>query len=226
MATKIILRQGDIQDLPILDAGELGYANNQQRLFVGNQPVTATVNADMQANIGVDLDLVPKFKVINGSTDITSTTAVNNNVLTLSNTVVNVGDSISVLYNTEVLTYQPSRENPNRTTKLNSSELTSWIFSISPNAELYDTGEIRYTITDDAGTMKRSGIISLSIVNDNYSISDNYITTDENSLPYEFDLVPYDADANPSTPMQFVLKYTTTNAIDGQFSYITNFWKS
>jgi hypothetical protein len=37
--SKIKVRQGNFADLPMLDAGELGYATDNQRLFVGNPQI-------------------------------------------------------------------------------------------------------------------------------------------------------------------------------------------
>lgn len=37
---KIQLRRGELDDLPVLDEAELGYATDRNRLFIGNKPVT------------------------------------------------------------------------------------------------------------------------------------------------------------------------------------------
>ena len=38
--SKIQVRRGSIADLPLLDAGEFGYATDEQRLFIGNESLT------------------------------------------------------------------------------------------------------------------------------------------------------------------------------------------
>ena len=38
--SKIKVRQGNFSDLPMLDPGELGYAKDQRRLFIGNDTVS------------------------------------------------------------------------------------------------------------------------------------------------------------------------------------------
>ena len=38
--SKIRHRQGDFADLPVLDPGELGYAKDVRRLFIGNDTVS------------------------------------------------------------------------------------------------------------------------------------------------------------------------------------------
>lgn len=42
IVAKIQVRRGELDDLPILDAGEFGYALDYNRLFIGNDPVTFT----------------------------------------------------------------------------------------------------------------------------------------------------------------------------------------
>ena len=37
--SKIRVRQGNFSDLPVLDPGELGYAKDSRRLFIGNDTV-------------------------------------------------------------------------------------------------------------------------------------------------------------------------------------------
>ena len=37
--SKIRVRQGNLADLPVLDPGELGYAKDSRRLFIGNDTV-------------------------------------------------------------------------------------------------------------------------------------------------------------------------------------------
>ena len=37
--SKIRVRQGNFADLPVLDPGELGYAKDSRRLFIGNDTV-------------------------------------------------------------------------------------------------------------------------------------------------------------------------------------------
>jgi len=41
---KIQVRRGELDDLPILDEGEFGYAMDYNRLFIGNSPVTFTAD--------------------------------------------------------------------------------------------------------------------------------------------------------------------------------------
>ena len=51
--SKIKVRQGDFSDLPVLDPGEIGYAKDQRRLFIGNDIV----------NIGTGNGVLTQFTV-------------------------------------------------------------------------------------------------------------------------------------------------------------------
>jgi hypothetical protein len=66
--SKILVRQGALSDLPILSAGELGYATDRQRLFIGNPAISRTITSVTESvtdtgseyittvNHGIDLD--------------------------------------------------------------------------------------------------------------------------------------------------------------------------
>ena len=57
-------RSGNLSDLPILLAGELGYALDAKRLFIGNANVS--LDADGVAtefNFGVDFTIIDKNKI-------------------------------------------------------------------------------------------------------------------------------------------------------------------
>ena len=41
---KLLNRQGNLTDLPLLDPGELGYAKDVKRLFIGNDPISVNSN--------------------------------------------------------------------------------------------------------------------------------------------------------------------------------------
>lgn len=41
---KIQVRRGELEDLPVLDEGEFGYALDYRRLFIGNTPMTFTAD--------------------------------------------------------------------------------------------------------------------------------------------------------------------------------------
>jgi len=93
--SKIILRNGDIQDLPILDPAEMAYAKNTNRVFIGNTPIVTSAidnGGVLSAAVPVDLDLVYKYAVYIGTapnyTDITCITDVNDFVMTFRQSAI------------------------------------------------------------------------------------------------------------------------------------------
>ena len=55
--SKIKVRQGNFADLPVLDPGELGYAKDQRRLFIGNDTVTVGTGNGVLTQFTVPLAL-------------------------------------------------------------------------------------------------------------------------------------------------------------------------
>lgn len=236
VTAKLLTRYGNLADLPFLSMGEQGFAVDAQRLFIGNERTAVVVAADngqLYASLatapddptGLDLDLVYKWKVMNGEIDITSNVTVDNFTLNINGTSAVPGDILTVLFNTEILTYLPDREDdPAVVVSLPATQLSGWINKITIDPIRYDSGEIKYSLTD--GTDKRVGTIAFTLLDNDYAITDNYTTTSETSLPHEFDFVVVDEDADPQTPQVFVLSYTTTTTAPTSLSFVTNFWKS
>ena len=48
--SKIRVRQGNFADLPVLDPGELGYAKDSRRLFIGNDTVNVGTGNEVSVN--------------------------------------------------------------------------------------------------------------------------------------------------------------------------------
>lgn len=233
--SKIILRQGELANLPILDSGELGYAslNNEQRLFIGNPPISAVViddGGELVANAGVDLDLVYKFQILHGTNDITYTTVIDDNILKISPSAgVAVGDSVVIRYNTEILTYVPDHDDDITRDRFlaGSNGLGDSTDAATTPQDIveftidnrYTTGEIKYAMRDEDTGAKRSGIISFNKADTEFTIEDNYSTTNELALPHEFS-ASYDSEGS------LVINYTTTTTGTVKIAYITDFWNS
>jgi hypothetical protein len=55
--SKIKVRQGDFSDLPLLESGELGYATDARRLFIGNERTSVDVGNGVKTSFVVDIDV-------------------------------------------------------------------------------------------------------------------------------------------------------------------------
>jgi len=70
IVAKLQVRRGALDDLPILDPGELGYATDVRRLFIGNDPVTFVGNGTDDTFTIRDSSIIPNqlSVVVNGVT--------------------------------------------------------------------------------------------------------------------------------------------------------------
>lgn len=103
---KIQVRRGDLDDLPILAEGELGYALNERRLFVGNTPVTFTADGTTTAFSVNDSTILPGqlMVLVNGSERELNVDYNLNETDIVFATAPAAGSVITVSFNTEVQT--------------------------------------------------------------------------------------------------------------------------
>ena len=107
---KLLNRQGNLTDLPLLDPGELGYAKDVKRLFIGNDPISVNSNGSASYTVGIDLSKSSRYRVTTQPTggtesELASTGfAIGGTTLTLT-TAPAVGTIIRVYYNTDCLLY-------------------------------------------------------------------------------------------------------------------------
>lgn len=121
--SKIQVRKGNLADLPILDAGELGYATDKKRLFIGNvAPATITANgSDVDFSFGVDLDNLRGVDGVPYLVTVDDADASGQYTITNSGSTITFGSApannavIKLQYNTELLTYIPDRGDDNVT---------------------------------------------------------------------------------------------------------------
>ena len=57
LTSKIKVRQGNFADLPLLDPGEIGYATDNQRLFIGNTEVSISTGNGVSTTFAVPTTL-------------------------------------------------------------------------------------------------------------------------------------------------------------------------
>lgn len=222
ITAKQLIRTGNLVDLPILDAGEQGYATDANRLFIGNTSISQTGDSEtVEFNFGVDLDLVYKYVVTVDGAEVTNYT-VDNFVIEFAEAPAAV--PIVLYYNTEQLTYVPDREDdPTRKLTLYSTAgATQTIDAVTIDYNRYDNCEITYSIREVLSGNSRLGKLNISLNNNNTAtIDDQYTVTNDDLLPHVFGVsVP----TSPDTV--FTLQYSTTSEAQVEFSYKTNYWSS
>lgn len=83
--SKIIHRTGSVSELPQLDIGEIGFASDEQRLFIGNDPAWVPPDGNLPTNTEI-LTNSPNcqidFAQVTGAANVTSMSI--NNHFTMS----------------------------------------------------------------------------------------------------------------------------------------------
>ena len=122
------VRQGNLADLPVLQPGEFGYALDQQRLYIGNTPVSQagdgtttlftfpTVDTDNDGTTDNNVTLSFGSRVAyavyidNGTTELYNRYRLYSSHITLYN-CPRATETVKVYYNTEVMTSLSSGSN-------------------------------------------------------------------------------------------------------------------
>jgi len=175
----IKVRQGLIQNLPALTTGELGYATDVKRLFIGNEPLNFIGdNNTTEFNTGIDLDDVSTNAYRVTIDDVLTTN------YTVDDFVINFATApadqavIVVKFNSEIPLVAPPEATPQNPSTV---ELTPSATDVSLNEIAIDTTrfgftQITYTLTD--ATSRRSGTMRISVDdNGDVMLDDDYGTT-------------------------------------------------
>ena len=218
---KIKVRQGNLADLPILSPGEQGYALDANRMFVGNLVATLGSGTGSQTEFGcsVDLDIVPVYEVrVNGSVVNPAEYTIDNSGTVISFAAAPaLGESVELAYNTEILTYQPDRED-DVPTEVTLEAPSTTIPQLAIDQTRYNNGEIKYSIRDDINGHVRTGTVTFALMNGTARLSDNYVVCDDAHLPHEFSGT-WNGDV-------YTFNATTTSTEEVTLTFITNLWKS
>lgn len=225
---KQIIRQGDLADLPILSAGELGYANDVKKLYIGNDTTkhplwTQTpTNGQTEVNFGVDLEDAAgeSYRIRVNYTDRSFT--VDGFVVTFDAPLADT-DIVTLELNSEVLMNTSDRASdliPLSHEISNAGHINSPIAGITYHQEDMNTITLNYSITDVSDdTRFRQGVIRVMVHGDIFTIDDNYTTSNLDA--------DWDHTFNGSvTSGLFVLDVTTTCANNSIFNWVSTTFKN
>ena len=237
------VRQGNLSDLPILQAGEFGYALDVQRLYIGNTPST-------QAGDGTTT--VFTFQSVDTDNDGTTT---NNAVLTFGQrlayavyleesgtetlqangtdytssdssitftTAPTATQTVKVYYNTEVITSSPdsgSAIDPDSKTLVATISGTPTNAGVAVDGNNYDFVDINYTLSNTNGNRKGTISVYIDATGNSSTLDDSYVTS-VNPASTDLDVIFTGVVASGV----FNLQYTSTNNAD--MSYVITNWKS
>lgn len=174
--TKLQVRRGDIADLPLLDEGELGYATDEQRLFIGN--ILLSLGTGTGAQVIFDIPVNNQFPV--SDTDVSKPTVYVDDVEDAGVTLINNDTQVQFAVapaNLTVITMKANGELAliNRAEKPGSLSLaasqppgTSTGFVV--NTSVYDVIIMDYSIFLGAGTAIRVGQLRIGVDNANNTL--------------------------------------------------------
>ena len=218
-------RSGNLSDLPILLAGELGYALDAKRLFIGNANVS--LDADGVAtefNFGVDLDTASgvSYSVYVGTVlQVESVDYTKSDYIFTFTSAPTVGTGNIVLkYNSEIFLFEPDvgLDAPGSYTITS----TSGAMPIAFDGTRYDNADIRYSLRNSTGHIRKGELsIAVNASTNTHTISDNY-TTDANTAGSLLDHV---FTGNMSAGV-FTLQYTTTDTENADLAWLSNNFKA
>ncbi len=218
---KIIQRRGLMQHLPILSSGEIGYATDSRRMFIGNDIITLTGSVDPEFVYDFNIPLQSMTSnlysiFINDQQQqdlvdyvVLSTGGIKFTVL---DPPLTTADSVHLRYNTEIPIKESITTNESILVELDGNASVST--PIPETATLVDARNnfnFHYTISNASGF--RKGILSVSTSDTNVILDDSFsINATTNKLNHIFS----GAVANST----FVLSYITTDTESVNFSYM------
>ena len=142
--SQIIIRKDDLANVPVLSAGEFMLAGDEQRLFLGQEPVTGVVSSSTTTEASVtfsvntagiltplDLDAVSEYSIVVTKASDSSTITIPSANVTANDTVLTFNhglggavagaDTFVLNYNKEVTSYKAERDIRRLATKFTNS---------------------------------------------------------------------------------------------------------
>lgn len=237
MTTTIVakqrIRRGNLVDMPVLSPGEFGLASDEQRLFLGQEPIRGTLyESQTNATVAVldfstrtngvstllDLEGVNEFVIrINGSTEISSANVtIDDTKFTVVHGLASTPtgtDVFELLYNKEVTSYRAEDSNLLQSTLIEKSSPygTSDATGIDFLSAVKNRISIEYYLYSP--TDMRTGQLEIAIQGDTISsITDNY-NSNSDIIDVEFSISNNGAGV-------FSLDFDTTYTGQIQMDYI------
>jgi len=212
--SKIKVRQGNYSDLPMLDPGELGYAKDQRRLFIGNDTVNIGTGNGVLTQFTIPLALSkPNITAVfvDGTQGDPANYDISGTTLTFATAPTGV---ITVGFNSEIdivsdVTLPSSIELAANATNADTG------FSI--DTSLYNIVIIDYTLESTNGV--RAGRIRMAT-----DTSASTVTIDDSFTETATMNVVFSADIATANTMK--LKYTDSDNLISKFKYTYQLWNS
>ena len=219
IVAKLQVRRGALDDLPILDPGELGYATDVRRLFIGNDPVTFVGNGTVTVFTLRDSSIIPSqlSVLVNGqlADPGINYSAVGTNVIFVTAPVSNA--IITVSFNTEIKTQNSERIFHYERLDLNAgvtnadTDLNFLIAGPMGN----NTASIEYSLKDGNGSLS---VGTMSIITDGTVaiVNDSGTSTVDSGISFNTRI----------DNQRLYLTYTNTSMYPAHFYYSIRLWNT
>ena len=212
--SKIKVRQGNFADLPMLDPGELGYATDNQRLFVGNNTISVGTGNGVATTF-----VVPTTLNANGVIGVFDAgTQVNTADYTIVGTTLTFSTpptgAITAQFNGE-LTMERYATTPNAISLAANGNLAETGFAI--DTTLYNIAIIDYTLESTNGVRVGQIRLATDTSASTSAIDDNYTETATVDITFT-------ADISVSNTLR--LMYTDGDNAITKFKYTYQLWNS
>jgi hypothetical protein len=215
--SKIKIRQGNFADLPLLDAGEFGYATDTHRLFLGNNTVTVGTGNGVNDTFTVPITLADPTTIIAVFVDDVQENASNYSLvgtsLTFSTPPANAA-VVTAKYNSEVHLHRYAT-NPHSIELPANGNAAAVGFNV--DTTLYDTVIMDYTLKSSNGIRVGQLRFSTDTTSSTTAIDDNYTETGT------VDVI-FTADISISNTLR--LMYTDNDNAISKFKYTYQLWNS
>ncbi len=212
--SKIKVRQGNFADLPVLDPGELGYAKDSRRLFIGNDTVAIGTGNGVLTDFTIPLALSkPNITTVSvaGSPVNASTFTITGTTLTFASAPTG---AITVGFNSEIDIVSDVTLPSEISLPANGNSATT---GFSVDTTLYNIVVMDYTLENTNGVRIGQLRFGVDTSASTSTIADNNTETAAVGITFSVDI---------GTPNTMILKYTDTDNLIAKFKYTYQLWNS
>ena len=212
--SKIRVRQGNFTDLPVLDPGELGYAKDSRRLFIGNDTVAIGTGNGVLTDFTIPLALSkPNITTVSvaGSPVNASTFTITGTTLTFASAPTG---AITVGFNSEIDIVSDVTLPSEISLPANGNSATT---GFSVDTTLYNIVVMDYTLENTNGVRIGQLRFGVDTSASTSTIADNNTETAAVGITFSVDI---------GTPNTMILKYTDTDNLIAKFKYTYQLWNS
>lgn len=212
--SKIRHRQGNFSDLPVLDPGELGYAKDVRRLFIGNDTVSVGTGNGVLVDFTIPLALSkPNITTVyvDGSPVGASTYTISGTTLTFASAPTG---AITVSFNSEIDIINDVTHPSIISLPANGSTADTG-FQI--DTTLYNIAVMDYTLENNNGVRVGQLRFATDTSASTSTIGDNYTETAAVGITFNVDI---------ATSNTMKLQYTDADNLIAKFKYTYQLWNS